>query len=386
MNSHRRSRWRGSRAALGSSRSRTSGRGEQPDRDVHTLPVAAREGGHLIPGPVAQVGELEHAIHGVRRVRNPLEAGEQLEVLGHGELPVEPRLTGAPSPTSPGDFDTLPPSGRWIPARIESSVVLPAPLGPMMATCSPRAAENDTPFSASRSPKRLVRFVASSTGGEPAAAVLAAGLAVHGGGAWQNRPGEAPVRRRRGGRSWPADAGLAAACAARGAPAGFRGGERGELRRRRGHHRAHRPRAAGYGRRRDHARQPRLPPPRGLRVPRPRGADRPPGELPQGQPRARAHRGGARRHAARRDQRLRAALPGRRALALRRGGRAGGRAARTRPTTCWWTCTPRPRARRWRSAGTSTAASPPAWARTPTCRRPTPACSRAAPPTSPTWA
>ena len=47
------------------------------------------------------------------------------------------------------------------------------------------------------------------------------------------------------------------------------------------------------------------------------------------------------------------------------------RRSAARPTTCWWTCTPRPRARRWRSAGTSTAGSRPAWAPTPTCRPPT---------------
>ena len=41
-----------------------------------------------------------------------------------------------------------------------------------------------------------------------------------------------------------------------------------------------------HGRRRDHARQPRLPPPRGLRLPRPRGAHRAAGQLPEGQPRA----------------------------------------------------------------------------------------------------
>ena len=56
-------------------------------------------------------------------------------------------------------------------------------------------------------------------------------------------------------------------------------------------------------------------------------------------------------------------------------------AARRRPTTCSWTCTPRPRARRWRSAGTSTGGSPPAWAPTPTCRPPTSGCCPAAPPT-----
>ena len=43
MNSHRRSRWRGSSAALGSSSSSTGGLGQQADRDVHALAVAARQ-------------------------------------------------------------------------------------------------------------------------------------------------------------------------------------------------------------------------------------------------------------------------------------------------------------------------------------------------------
>ena len=51
------------------------------------------------------------------------------------------------------------------------------------------------------------------------------------------------------------------------------------------------------------------------------------------------------------------ALPRRGPLAVRRGGRGAVRAARRAPTRCSWTCTPRPRARRSRWAGTSTAAS-----------------------------
>src|SRR5882762_1775318 len=46
---------------------------------------------------------------------------------------------------------------------IDSSVVLPAPFGPMIATISPASAESETPRSASRSPKRLVISRASSS-------------------------------------------------------------------------------------------------------------------------------------------------------------------------------------------------------------------------------
>src|SRR5258707_111738 len=49
-----------------------------------------------------------------------------------------------------------------MPAMMDSSVVLPAPFGPMIATISPAAAESETPRSASRSPKRLTTSRASS--------------------------------------------------------------------------------------------------------------------------------------------------------------------------------------------------------------------------------
>src|SRR5436305_3006516 len=74
-----------------------------------------------------------------------------------------------------------------MPARIESSVVLPAPLGPMIATTSPRDARSDTPRSASRSPKRLRRSRASSS-----AATSAAGAPVTPG----NLDGAAGILRR----------------------------------------------------------------------------------------------------------------------------------------------------------------------------------------------
>ena len=138
-------------------------------------------------------------------------------------------------------------------------------------------------------------------------------------------------------------------------------------------------------RRRDHARQPHVPPPRGLAVPR-RAAEHPaPGELPAHAARPRHDDRRARRHVARRRQPQRQPLPagGQPGAGDDRRGAEGGR--RT-PITCWSTCTPRRRARRSRSAGTSTATSRPSSARTRTCRPPTRACSRAGPPTSPTSA
>ena len=48
--------------------------------------------------------------------------------------------------------DTLPVVGASAPARICSSVVLPAPFGPMIASSSPGAALNETSCSARRAP------------------------------------------------------------------------------------------------------------------------------------------------------------------------------------------------------------------------------------------
>ena len=139
------------------------------------------------------------------------------------------------------------------------------------------------------------------------------------------------------------------------------------------------------GRRRDHARQPRLPPPRGLRV-----LDREerivrPANYPKGSP-GRGHtvveRDGARLGVVNLSGLVFLEAV---ALAVRRGRRAAGRAARPG----------RPRARglprrgHEREGGDGLARRRPrdrrAWAPTRTCPPPTPACCRAAPPTSPTW-
>ncbi len=245
-----------------------------------------------------------------------LQPGEQAQVLGHRELAVHGRLLGHPADLARARGSRCPPSGRWIPARIESSVVLPAPLGPITATSSPRAADSDTPRSASRSPKRLTRLSASRTGahGIGCTVALPAGMRLLFIGDVVGGMRAAHARR-------------AAARAARAPCAGLRGGERRERRRRRGHHRAHGGRAVRRRRRRPHARQPRLPPRRGLRLPRPRAADRAPRQLPEGQPRPGVHGGGAGRHGARRGEPLRHAVPGGGALAVPGGRRRPGRPA-----------------------------------------------------------
>src|SRR6266545_2363187 len=57
-----------------------------------------------------------------------------------------------------------PASAFAIPARIESSVVLPAPLGPSTASSSPRPTSKLTSLRAARSPNDLERPSTSSTG------------------------------------------------------------------------------------------------------------------------------------------------------------------------------------------------------------------------------
>ena len=85
----------------------------------------------------ASAGLLEHlARRSPRRRRDALEPGEQAQVLLDRQPPVERRLLRHPADLAGGRL-TLPASGSRIPARIESSVVLPAPLGPITPSSSP---------------------------------------------------------------------------------------------------------------------------------------------------------------------------------------------------------------------------------------------------------
>jgi hypothetical protein len=64
--------------------------GQQPDRDVHALAVAAREVLHAIVGAVTQTGVLQHAVDRRVDIGNVLEAGEHTQVLRDRE----PRIEG----------------------------------------------------------------------------------------------------------------------------------------------------------------------------------------------------------------------------------------------------------------------------------------------------
>ena len=125
--------------------------GEQADGDVDPLPVAARERPDRVVGPVAQAGLVEHPADGGVDVRDLLEPGEQPQVLRDRELRVDRRLLRDPADLAAVERH-VPDVGSSAPARICSSVVLPAPFGPMTATSSPGAASNETPWSARRAP------------------------------------------------------------------------------------------------------------------------------------------------------------------------------------------------------------------------------------------
>ena len=103
-----------------------------------------------------RAGLREHLLDRRLDVGDLLEAGEEAQVLLDREPPVERRLLGHEADLVPSGRWISPASARWIPARIESSVVLPAPFGPITASSSPGAALKPTSRSAWRSPKLLL--------------------------------------------------------------------------------------------------------------------------------------------------------------------------------------------------------------------------------------
>ena len=114
-------------------------------RDREPLPLAARQ--VLAPG-VASLAELERVDQLGRRTGLRVEAAEEVDELGDGQLRVEgggleadadARLERAASrATSWPSTRTSPPSGARRPSRISTVVVLPAPFGPSSPKISPR--------------------------------------------------------------------------------------------------------------------------------------------------------------------------------------------------------------------------------------------------------
>jgi hypothetical protein len=140
-------------------------RGDERAGDRRPLRLAARQLGGPVIGAVNEAHALERAQRARAPVveRRPLVEQRRLDVLDHGELrdqverleheadgPV-PQRDSASSPSEA----TLRPSNRCSPAvgrsrqpRIDKSVVLPEPLGPMIASFSPARISRLTPASA----------------------------------------------------------------------------------------------------------------------------------------------------------------------------------------------------------------------------------------------
>ena len=112
----------------------------------------------LHPGGGEQLGDPRLA----GLARDPVQPGVEAQVLAAAEVAVEQRLVAEvadPAAQLPGlvreraaEHPASPPLGRSSVARIRSSVVLPAPLGPSTTSDCPPATVSPTPSSAVRSP------------------------------------------------------------------------------------------------------------------------------------------------------------------------------------------------------------------------------------------
>ncbi len=138
------------------------GRREQSDRDVHPLLVATREGRDLVVATLGEAGLLEHRRDRAVEVGDLLQAGEQAQVLRHGEAPVQRRRLRDPAHLPRHRDRSL--VGLADPGEDRQERRLAGPLGPITASSSPGLASNETPRRASRSPKRLVSSRTEITG------------------------------------------------------------------------------------------------------------------------------------------------------------------------------------------------------------------------------
>jgi hypothetical protein len=112
--------------------------------------------------PVAQARAAEHRRGAqVLEHRQARERLDDLEGAGDAEAADAVGREAVDAPAGEGDRPVL---GRALPAIRLKSVVLPAPLAPMMPTVSPASTANETPESAMSPPKRLPRSCTSSSG------------------------------------------------------------------------------------------------------------------------------------------------------------------------------------------------------------------------------
>ena len=159
MNSQSRSRWRGIERGGRLVEEQHGRLRQQSDGDVDPLLVAAREAARPRrrrgpPGRSARASRATAASGSAsfssRANRRRFSATESLEYSA-GCCGTQPTACRA------GRTQARPRSARATPARIESSVVLPAPLGPMIADQLAREQlEADRLRAPARSPKRLV--------------------------------------------------------------------------------------------------------------------------------------------------------------------------------------------------------------------------------------
>src|SRR6185312_13333361 len=84
-----------------------------------------------------------------------LKSRKMLVIWNERASPRCDRVEAESAVTSAPAKAIVPASGRRVPASWPISVVLPAPLGPMIASVSPSATSRSTPSVATRPPKRL---------------------------------------------------------------------------------------------------------------------------------------------------------------------------------------------------------------------------------------
>ena len=150
------------------------GVGEQADRNVDALAVAAGQRRDGVVPALLKAGERQHAAHGIRRLGDLLELREQAQVLEHRQSRVDRHPLRHPADAGLGPLH----GARVGPLRagaVSSSVVFPAPLGPMIASASPRRTSRPTSLTATRLPNDLRTAVARRITGDASVGSCSAG-------------------------------------------------------------------------------------------------------------------------------------------------------------------------------------------------------------------
>ena len=138
MNSHSRSRWRGSSDAEGSSSSSTGGSASRPTAMFTRWRLPPDSLPTLVVGALARGRSARASARRPRRGRAPSPAARTAAGSRPPTASSRPPAAAGTQPTSRGGTRQGRRRRAGCPARIDSSVVLPAPLGPMIATSSPR--------------------------------------------------------------------------------------------------------------------------------------------------------------------------------------------------------------------------------------------------------